>query len=159
MLLFFIASAFGGECNSKRAYHLNSEYNIYVCNTNLKSSTLKAVEYWRNIVPERINIHTSINCSYEKNLGSIYVLNGEEEVKKKETDDFLPYAVTVSTRDFFTKGFLSSEVHVGATAYDKDLDLIVAHEIGHGLGFDHVSKSCYGHIMNTTLGESGYDFY
>lgn len=170
MVLMFIASAFGGECNSKlmSKEHVGS-YNVYVCHEDLIEPTEKAIRFWSGIVDNNFILHKGIyHCSKYKSIGDILVDFNDSEVELylKESEekgikiDINVYAVTSFIRNKYTKDFKYSTISISTkTPAKESIDVLTAHELGHAIGYGHINRECKNHVMNPLVSGMSYDFH
>jgi hypothetical protein len=170
MLLFFIASALGGECNSELVSkkHIGN-YNVYVCHEDLVEPTKKAINFWSGVVDNKFILHEGIyNCAKYKTIGDIFVEFNNAEIEdyyaEKEAQgiklDVKVYGITSFIRNKHTKSFKYSTISISTKKKAIDnIDVLTAHEFGHAIGYDHISENCRSHVMNPFISGMNFNFY
>ena len=162
MLLFFIAqmAALAGECTSKNINQINIDYTVNICESDpdLIREVTNAVSYW-NRKGESIVLNKDINnCNYHDEFGSIYIEYNDYEVSLESNKDFTAHAVTDRSFGKAIGAVLYSTVFLSTKMNEDQLSKIVRHEIGHALGYNHISHSCYGYALHPHTSKMGLKF-
>ena len=163
MLLFFIAQmlAWGGNTSCKSQNHnTRKKFDVYICD-NIKSVDVhaqNAVNYWSNLGWD-INMATRPgDCDSRYRQGAIYLVFDDYEVNRENTETFTAKGVTEITNFGQTNDIRMSTIFIATWLTQSDLERLVFHEIGHSLGYQHISHECYGYVMNPINSKAGFKF-
>ena len=159
MLLFFIAhlSAFAGECTSQNINQKKLSYTIHVCENDnfLFKNVEESISWWQS-QGESVYLNQNIkDCSQKKKRGDIYISYNNYEVSLENRENFTADAVTDWEFGLETKAILKADIFLSTRIEDHEMLNIVRHEIGHAIGYDHVSKECYGYALNPFTSRMG----
>lgn len=164
MLLFFclfIQNSYA-ECVSQKSFEANGDFLIKSCDISLNNDIEFAVNFWKRIGVDNISFskEDSFNCKEESlwEKGTISIRINEKEAGRLDTDDYKFTAITDSERYILTGDLHSSVINLKPSYRNTKSGLLVAHEIGHTLGFSHVDEECYGYVMNVKYSRMGLKF-
>ena len=163
MLLFFIAQSLAAnpECSVSAQINATDTIEVISCDEILNPYISAGVKYWNDLGFNLVfNKEKSYDCNKidMKDSGKIYFQINNEEVEKIENKNNKTYrAISYSYDDGLYSKFLRGEIFV-KSGKKPSWSLLMAHELGHTLGFPHVNDSCIGYIMHRTEAGMGSNF-
>lgn len=163
MLLFFIAQSLAAnpECAVTAQIYATDTIEVVSCDKILNPYINAGVNYWNRIGFDLVfDKEKSYDCNKisMKDSGKIYFQINNEEVEKIEKRDDKTYsALSYSYDDGLYSKFVRGEVFV-KSGKKPSWSLLMAHELGHVLGFPHVKDSCTGYVMHRTEAGLGPNF-
>ena len=163
MLLFllnFMLNSFASEqCDLENLSMPYLEYKVYSCDKYFLEYAKDAVDFWKKIGLNVTFVEEVNNCKNMKSAGGIYIRFNDEIPKTLDTAERVTYGLSSRYISYETNSVIFTTVNIVSYDFKGDMQKLITHEVGHGLGFDHVNESCLGHIMHPILSKSGLSFY
>ena len=163
MLLFFIAqmTAWADSCKSKNLNTQEMNYTIYMCNHGFEKEVEIAKKWW-NSKGNNITVDKGIyDCKdIEPDYGEIFIEFNDKKTKVKDIEGYYAGGVTVRNHENILDTVESSKIYL-STQTQKDrneLQIFIVHEMGHAIGYQHVSENCNNYIMNPYYENMGNKF-
>ena len=153
MLLFFIAqmAAWAGSCDAENTNTMDMSYKIYICNIGINEEVDFAVNFWNNMGQDLTIAPGEYNCTnFHPDKGEIYIEFDNEKTKAHDTDTTSTNAVTSITKFIANDTVSNSKIYLSTKLLidRKKFAFVILHEIGHAVGYEHVSEDCQDYIMN-----------
>ena len=166
MLLFFILfiqNAKATDCKPTISHITLHNIEIRSCNKKINKDIKYAVNFWKNkgFNNFSFNENKSWDCTgkdfYEKEI--LYIKVDESKASQKDSNFFVNGAITDLHIYSKTKKFHSGVTYIKDSYNNSKKNLLISHELGHVLGFDHVdTNECTGYVMNKTTKGMGSKF-
>tara|TARA_Y100000022_G_C13227785_1_gene365802 strand:+ start:793 stop:1278 length:486 start_codon:yes stop_codon:yes gene_type:complete len=161
MLLFFIAqmTALASNCEIDTINKSQMDYKVYICDSELGQDIEIAKDWWNDKGKSIEIVSYDYPCDRSPGFGEIFVEFNDKEVDELETETTRALAATTRIHSYddtviSAKMFFSTSLR----SRPDDLLTLAVHEMGHAIGYGHVSRSCDGHIMNPNLKYMGESF-
>ena len=148
LLPLLIPAAEGQTCSSVNQNTLPMPYTIEVCDKDLIVPVQTAIKYWRT-KGAYLKLSPGISsCTHKPRRYTIQAEYNDAEVNKEHKDSFVAYAVTETTYDYDTKDIRHSVIFMATNLPKEKVSMLMIHEVGHAIGYEHVDKSCVGYVMH-----------
>ncbi len=155
-LPLLIQTADGQTCTSVNYNTIHTPYTIEVCDKDLLEPVQNAVRYWRT---KGASLKLDIrSCTHPPSNYTIQTQYNDLEVNKEHKDSFVAYAVTEMTYVYDTKDIRNSLIFIATNLPKEKVFLLMIHEVGHAIGYEHVDKSCVGYAMHPYNSNMGLKF-
>ena len=161
MLLFFIAqmTAWADSCKAENLNTQEMNYTIYMCDYGFEKEVEAASNWWNSKGGSLTVAEGFFDCdNITPTDRQIFIDFNNKEVEKRSTNNATAYAVTIRRHaDSSQKTVLSSRIYLSTSLknYTNKRQVFIVHEIGHAIGFNHVSDSCQDYIMNPYISGMG----
>jgi len=148
LLHLLIQASEGETCTSVNQNTIHSQYTIEVCDKDLLEPVQSAINYWRT-KGANLKLNPAVSsCSHHPSLYTIQAEYNDFEVNKEHKDSFVAYAVTEITHFYDTKDIRHSFIFIATNLPKEKVSMLMIHEVGHAIGYEHVDKSCVGYVMH-----------
>jgi len=153
MLLFFIAqmTAWADSCKAENLNTQEINYTIYMCDHGFEKEVEIATNWWNNKGASIKLADGVYNCNEGPRYSEIHIQFNNNEVKKFDTSISTAYAATIRSHIGSSHETVkSSNIYLSTDLIDNKskMQIFIFHEIGHAVGYQHVSESCHNYIMN-----------
>ena len=162
MLLFllnFMLNSFASEnCSLKDEEVSKMAKTIYVCDQYFMKFAVGAAEYWNErgfslTVDKKVD-----NCSYLTEYHTMHIRFNEQFLLDESVG--VPKKLGISQKYLIYNTLIYTTINITTDELsDYNMQKLIIHEVGHGLGYMHVDGDCTDHIMNPHLYKSGMKFY
>lgn len=148
LISLLIQAAEGETCTSTNQNTIQIPYTIEVCDNDLLEHVQAAIKYWRT-KGAKLKLNPGISsCTRQPSIYTIQAQYNDFEVNKEHTDTFVAYAVTEQTHFYNSLDIRHSVIFIATNLPEDRLSMLMIHEMGHALGYEHVDKSCEGYVMH-----------